>query len=176
MLDLVLGGILAVSAFAAARNGITREAIRIASLVAGLMVAMWGHGLLGRELEPWIADGRVASAAAFAILFLACLLAGALLAYALAGVWKLTGMAWLDMTLGAGFGMIRGLLISAALLLGLVAFQPFADTSGLVAGSRIAPWVMNLARTAATMAPRSLKDAFGRGADVIDEKRSEGKA
>ena len=172
MLDIVLIGILVISVVLAARNGITKEAIRIASLVVGLMVAMWGYGLLAQQLRPWIENGRVAAVVAFVSLFLGCLIAGAVLAYFLAGVWSMTGLRWLDMTLGAGFGMIRGLLISAVLLLGLVAFQPFAGTSRLVADSKIAPWVMNVARTAAVMAPQGLKEAFGKGADEVEEKRA----
>ena len=76
------------------------------------------------------------------------------------------------MALGAGFGMIRGLLISAVLLLGLVAFQPVAGTSQIVADSKIAPWVMNVARTAVGMAPKGLKEAFGKGAAEIEEERA----
>ena len=172
VLDIALVGILIVSVFAAARNGITKEAIRIASLFVGLIVSMWGYGLLAQELQPWIQNGRAAASVAFASIFLGCLIAGALLAHVLAGVWSLTGLRWLDMALGAGFGMIRGLLISAVLLLGLVAFQPVAGTSQIVADSKIAPWVMNVARTAAGMAPKGLKEAFGKGAAEIEEERA----
>lgn len=172
VLDIALVGILIVSVFAAARNGITKEAIRIASLFVGLIVSMWGYGLLAQELQPWIQNGRAAAAVAFASIFLGCLIAGALLAHVLAGVWSLTGLRWLDMALGAGFGMIRGLLISAVLLLGLVAFQPVAGTSQIVADSKIAPWVMNVARTAVGMAPKGLKEAFGKGAAEIEEERA----
>ena len=172
VLDIALVGILIVSVFAAARNGITKEAIRIASLFVGLIVSMWGYGLLAQELQPWIQNGRAAAAVSFASIFLGCLIAGALLAHVLAGVWSLTGLRWLDMALGAGFGMIRGLLISAVLLLGLVAFQPVAGTSQIVADSKIAPWVMNVARTAVGMAPKGLKEAFGKGAAEIEEERA----
>lgn len=172
MLDIVLIGILVVSVFAAARNGITKEAIRIASLVVGLLVSMWGYGVLAQQLRPWIESGKVASVVAFASIFLGCLIAGALLASVLAGVWTMTGLRWLDMALGAGFGMIRGLLISTVLVLGLVAFQPVAGTSRLVADSKIAPWVMNVARTAAVMAPKGLREAFGKGAAEVEEERA----
>lgn len=170
MLDIVLVGILGLSVVAAARNGMTKEVIRLAALVVGLMVAMWGYGLLAEQLSPWIEDARIAAVVAFAALFLGCLFVGVLLSLALAGIWALSGLKWLDMALGAGFGAIRGLLVSAALLLGMVAFQPFADTSGLVADSRIAPWIMNVARTASTIAPGALKEAFQKGASEIEEK------
>lgn len=176
MLDAVLVGILGLSVLAAARNGVTKEVIRIAALVVGLVVAMWGHGLLAEQLRSWIEDPRVAAVAAFALLFLGCLLLGVVLAHLLAGLWSLSGLGWLDMALGGAFGAIRGLLICAALLLGLVAFQPFADTSRLVAQSRIAPWVMNIARTAASVAPRALEEAFQKGVAEIEERWAEDRA
>ena len=167
-----MGVILVVSVIAAARNGITKEAIRIGSLVVGLLIAMWGHGVLALELRPWIESDRIAATVAFALIFLGCLILGALLAYLLAGIWQLTGLGWLDRGLGACFGLIRGLVICAAALLGLVAFQPFAETASMVARSRVAPVVMNVARTAASMAPSGLKEAFGRGAAEIEENRA----
>ena len=176
MLDIALGAILLLSVVGAARNGFTKEAIRIVSLLVGTMAAMWGHGLLAQQLRPWIQDGRVASGVAFLLIFLGCVLAGAVLAYLLASVWEWTGLRWIDMLLGDGFGLVRGLIISAVLLLGLLVFQPFAGTSSIVADSKIATWVINAARTAAAAGPRAVREAFGLGVSAVEEKRSEGEA
>ena len=140
------------------------------------MLAMWGYGLLAPALQPPIEDGRVAAVAAFAAIFLGSLVAGSLLSYFLAGVWSVTGLRWLDTALGGVFGMVRGMVIAAVLLLVLVAFEPVAGTPGLVAGSRIAPWVLNLARTAVALAPEGLREAFGEGAARVEEERPEGRA
>ena len=163
VLDFVLGAILLASVIGATLNGLTKELLRIASLVAGLLVAMWGYGLLAGYLAQWISNAKVASAVAFALLFIGCLITGALLARLLAGVWSLAGLGLLDRLLGAAFGALRGLLLAAVLLLALVAFQPVADTAGLVADSRIAPFVLNLARTAAAVAPEALREAYQDG-------------
>lgn len=163
VLDIVLGAILLASVIGAALNGLTKELLRIASLVVGLLVAMWGYGLLAGYLAQWISNAKVASAAAFALLFIGCLITGALLARLLAGIWSLAGLGLLDRLLGAAFGALRGLLLAAVLLLALVAFQPVADTAGLVADSRVAPFVLNLARTAAAVAPEALREAYQDG-------------
>lgn len=163
VLDIVLGAILLASVIGATLNGLTKELLRIASLVVGLLVAMWGYGLLAGYLAQWISNAKVASAAAFALLFVGCLITGALLARLLAGIWSLAGLGLLDRLLGAAFGALRGLLLAAVLLLALVAFQPVADTAGLVADSRIAPFVLNLARTAAAVAPEALREAYQEG-------------
>ena len=167
VLDVVLGAILLGSVIGATLNGLTKELLRIASLVVGLLVAMWGYGVLAGYLAQWIPSAKIASVAAFALLFSACLIAGALLARLLAGIWSLGGLGLLDRLLGAAFGALRGLLVAAALLLALVAFQPVADTAGLVADSRIAPFVLNLARTAAAMAPEALRNAYQDGLERV---------
>lgn len=174
MLDVALGTILVVSVIAAAWNGITKEAFRIASLIVGIMTAMWGHGLLAVQLRPWIEDGRVAAGIAFVSIFLGCLLAGALLGHFLASVWSWTGLRWLDMLLGGCLGIVRGVLICAVVLIGLLVFQPFAGASSMVAHSRIAPWVINMAHTAIAVAPSGMREAFGMGAAEADEMRKDG--
>ncbi len=176
MLDIVLGLILLLSVIGAARNGFTKEALRLASLIVGIVAAMWGHGVVAQQLRPWIQDGRVAAGVAFALVFVGCVLVGALLAHFLASVWKWTGLGWVDMLLGAGFGVVRGLLVCAVVLLGLLVFQPFAGTSSVVAGSKIAPWVINIARTAAAVAPQAVREAFGKGAAAVEEERAGGNA
>ena len=169
MLDIVLGVILLASVVGAALNGLTKELLRTASLVLGLLVSMWGYGVLAGYLAQWIPNARIASAAAFALIFIGCLIAGALLARTLSGIWSMAGLGLLDRLLGAVFGALRGLLLAAALLLALVAFQPIAGIPDLLADSRIAPIVLNLARTAAAVAPDALRDAFQDGLERVGD-------
>ena len=163
MLDIVLGIVVLVSVVGAAFNGLTKELLRIASLVVGLFVAMWGYGVLAGYLAQWISNAKAASIGAFALLFIGCVLAGALLAQLLSGLWSIAGLGVFDKLLGAAFGALRGLLLAAVLLLMLVAFQPLGNTAELIADSRIAPVVLNLARTAAVLAPEALREAFRDG-------------
>lgn len=172
VLDLVLGGLLLLSVLGAVRNGVTKELIRIASLLFGVGAALWGYGVLAQQLEPWVGSSRAASVVAFVLIFLGCLLAGGLVARILAGVWSWTGLRWLDRLFGAAFGVLRGLLIASVALLGLIAFQPLADTSRVIANSKIAPWVLHIAQTAASLAPKSFREAFRRGVSRIEEERA----
>ncbi len=181
VLDIVLGSILLLSVILAARNGITKELLGIASLVAGVVVAMWSHGLVAHELQPWIRNPRIAAGIAFALIFFGCVLVGMLIARALVGVWSFTGLRWLDISLGGVFGIFRGLLICAVVLLGLIAFQPLGGTGNLVSRSALAPWIVNVARTVVAVAPQGLRTAFKRGIAAVgkeepkeDEAPSEG--
>ena len=171
VLDVVLGSILLLSVILATRNGITKELFRIASLMVGVVVAMWGHGLLAHALQPWIRNPRIAATVAFALVFLGCVILGMLIARALVSVWSFTGLRWLDMSLGGVFGMLRGLLVCAVLLLGLIAFEPLGNTRGIVARSVLAPWIVGLAQTVAAVAPQGLRAAFKRGIAAVENER-----
>lgn len=171
VLDVVLGSILLLSVILAARNGITKELFRIAALIVGVVVAMWGHGLLAHELQPWIRNPRIAATIAFVLIFLGCVILGMLIARTLVSVWSFTGLRWLDMSLGGVFGMLRGLLVCAVLLLGLIAFEPLGNTSGIVARSTLSPWIVSLTRTVVAVAPQGLRAAFRRGIAAVENEK-----
>lgn len=176
LLDIFLGLILLISVVGAARNGFTKEVVRLVALVVAVVVAMWGHGILALQLRPWIADASIAAVLAFALIFVGCLLVGVLVAGLLASVWEWGGLRWMDMLLGGGFGLVRGMLVCGVVVLCLLAFRPFESVSNVVAESRIAPWATNVARTAAALAPQGLRRAFGQGAAEVEEKRGGGNA
>ena len=176
LLDIFLGAILLLSVAGAARNGFTKEVVRLAALIVAVVVAMWGHGVLAQQFSPWIADARIAGVVAFVLLFVGCLLVGALAAGLLASVWEWSGLRWVDMLLGGGFGLVRGMLVCGVVVLCLLAFRPFASVATVVAESRIAPWATNVARTAAALAPQGLRRAFGQGAAEVEERRGGGDA
>jgi membrane protein required for colicin V production len=73
---------------------------------------------------------------------------------------KFTGLSLFDRLLGAAFGVVRGVLIGVALILGLMAFTPGGTTPTSVVHSRMSPYVVDAARIFASMAPHELKEGF----------------
>jgi membrane protein required for colicin V production len=70
------------------------------------------------------------------------------------------GLGWADHVLGAGLGMAKGVLLSAILIIVLVAFLP--AQSNLVSQSRLSPAVMSFVQVIATAAPPELRTAFNK--------------
>ncbi len=174
-LDILIGGILFVSVLAALRNGVTKEIVRIAALLLGVVGGMWFYDQLALELTGYISSMQLANFVAFAAIVVGCLIAGGLIAWALDKIYGFAGVRWFDRFLGAGFGFLRGLVVATMLVLGVVAFAPVADAERAVADSRLAPWVLHGARAASLVAPAELRQAYDSGFERVRDIWTGGK-
>lgn len=162
-LDILLGLILLASTVSAARKGFSREVIGIAAAIVGLICGIWFYGLAGSFLLPYVSSPQVAGFIGFFIVFLGCLLLGAIGSAILSRFMSTVGLSWFDRLLGAVFGLGRGALVAMAVITALVAFAPAVAPDAIpasVAQSRIAPHVVTAADFLIAIAPRELKDSF----------------
>jgi membrane protein required for colicin V production len=158
-LDYLLLLIVASSVAAGVAKGFARSGIGLLAALAGLVLGIWFYGAAGSFLLPYVSTPAIANFIGFWIVFLLCLLAGALLGKLLAALFQWAGLSWFDRLLGGLFGLLRGLVGAVALVLLLLAF-PRQAPSQAVAASRCAPYLAGVARACAAMAPRELRDAF----------------
>jgi len=173
-LDVVLLLVLLVSVGTSFSAGLTREIVGLISMVAALAAAVWFYGSAGSFLLPYVSSPGVAHFCGFLIVFCGVLILGALVGRALGRFIKMTGLSFVDRLLGAGFGLVRGLLIAIALILALLAFSPGKSAPNAVAQSRVAPYVIGASRLLAAVAPHELKDGFRKSYDQV--KATWGKA
>jgi membrane protein required for colicin V production len=162
-LDVVLFLILLLSTISAARKGFTREVIGIAAALIGLIAGIWCYGLAGAFLLPYVSSPQVANFIGFFIVFTGCVILGMIISAIIRKFVKSVGLSWFDRLSGAVFGLVRGTLMSVAVITALVAFAPAVATDSApaaVAQSRIAPYVVRAASYLVALAPRELKDGF----------------
>lgn len=159
-LDVLLGAVLLVSFVGAVRNGLTKEIIRLVALVAGIVGGLWWYQDAAAYLQPVVADRGIASFGGFLAILFGSLITGMILAWALARILGWVGLRWFDRLLGGAFGLVRGLLVCAALVLALLAFTPLTGSTEVIAASRIAPWVLHVAQATSLVAPGELRQAF----------------
>ena len=127
--DYAVLGVVGVSLLLSMLRGFLREFLALAGWVAAYLVAK----LYTLQLAPLLPDAIPSESlrllAAFLILFLATLLVCSLLGIALSEVFKKIGLGWVDRTLGAVFGLSRGIIMVsvAVLLCGLTSLprEPF---------------------------------------------------
>jgi membrane protein required for colicin V production len=159
-LDVLLGGILLLSCLGAIRNGLTKEIVRLIALVGGVIGGMWWYSDAGAYFQPWLPDKGVSSFAGFLAILLGSLTAGMVVAWVLVKLLGWVGLRWFDRLLGGAFGLVRGVLVCAALVLGLLAFAPLTRSTEVVAESRIAPWVLHATQFTSLAAPSELRQAY----------------
>jgi membrane protein required for colicin V production len=117
--DLALIAIVAFSALFAFARGIVRELIALATWVAALIAAFTYSGTVANWLSGLDMSAVGKHVLAFALILIAVLVAGALLARTLSSVVKAIGLGFVDRLLGAVFGVARG--IALVVLFALVA-------------------------------------------------------
>ncbi|HYA17653.1 MAG TPA: CvpA family protein [Bryobacteraceae bacterium] len=168
-LDWVLIAILLYFTVTSAMRGFTRDIIGLAASVFALILAMWFYGSAGYYVGRWVASERTASLIGFIAIVFGVLLAGRLLAWIINRFLRTVGLSFFDRFLGALFGLVKGFIVSVALLTAYMAFGPVFDkTAGNQSGaaqspvlhSEIAPWLLEASRVLVAMAPMELKSSF----------------
>jgi membrane protein required for colicin V production len=109
--DFALIAIVALSTLFAFARGIVRELIALAAWVVALVAAFVYAG----SVATWFSSLDMSTVAkhmlAFALILIAVLVAGALVARMLSGAVKAIGLGFVDRLLGAVFGVARGLAV-----------------------------------------------------------------
>ena len=176
-LDWLILFIVGASVLLALSQGFIVEMFSLGGAVLGLVGAAWGYPLLTPLFQNWVKLTPMAQLLSFLtiffVLFLAMGVTGRLLSHAA----KETGMRWADRVMGAAFGLVRGIVVAAVLVLAFATFYPDART---ISGSAFGPRLLGVARAASWLAPAEVRERFQQGATQLrkgpQEPRSGGDA
>lgn len=116
-IDFAILGIVALSAVVSVIRGFVREALSLAAWIASFWVALTFTEELAVMFTDYISVPSLRLVTAFAILFLVTLLITSLVAYMASQLVRKTGLTGTDRMLGVIFGLIRGAVIIAILVL-----------------------------------------------------------
>lgn len=116
-LDFIILGIVLLSAVISVLRGFVKEAVSLISWVLAFWVSATFAGKLSTLLPDAIVAEQLRVAISFAILFLATLLVGGLANYLISTFVSRSGLSGTDRALGVVFGVLRGVVVVAALAL-----------------------------------------------------------
>ncbi len=159
--DILLLVILVGAMLIGMLKGIIRLAVGLLALLAAFTVAAAFHLELAVRVggDPDPSSG--ARLVAWAALFFGVMLAGSLIAWMLRNLVRAAMLGWADRLAGAALGALAAIMLSAFLLVPLVAYMP--DASAWLRGSRLAPFVMSVADVLQRAVPEDLSDRFEEG-------------
>lgn len=142
-LDYAILAVLGLSALISLVRGFVREVLSLVVWVGAFWIGVRFSEPLSVHLVDYIASPSLRLGAAFATLFVVTLLLGALVSYLAGQLVGRTGLSGTDRFIGIFFGIARGLVVVAILMLaaGLTALprENWWQESLLVA--QIQPWV-----------------------------------
>jgi len=90
----------------------------------------------------------------FCVIFILISIGGIIIKYIL----KIAFLGWMDRICGAGFGIIKGILIVSVLLIALTAF--LSKDSEIIKDSKLAPHVTMISENMAKVVSKDMKDKY----------------
>ena len=159
LLDLLLVVIVGASTVLGFRAGLARATVGIVAAISGVIFGFWFYGIPAAWFRERLDSETAANLFGFFAVFAVTLIAGGLLGQLLSKIFKWTGLSWLDRTLGALFGLLRGALVGVACVAVLMAFTP-KPVPNWMTGSALLPYAVEASDWCAALAPFDVKQAF----------------
>ena len=159
-LDVILCVALLVCVVNGFRRGFSRQLIGLVSGVLALLLGVWFYGAAGAWLTPYVSSPVFAKAIGFVLVFCAVMALGGVAGFVAGKFVRVTGLSFFDHVLGAGFGALRWALLAIAVVVGAMAFSRGEQPPGAIVESRLAPYVVDMARAVAAVAPYDLREGF----------------
>jgi membrane protein required for colicin V production len=162
--DWIICLLLLLNVVTAAMQGFFSEALTMAGLIVGYIVAAWQYRSLAEWMESFLKNDWLAEILGFLFIFFVIVLVFGVAAKIARWVMKESGLSGLDRFLGGVLGLVKGGLMVAVILMCMTAFAP---ASKLLEQSQLAPYFLVVGRAAVWVAPSELRARFYQGLDLL---------
>jgi len=156
--DMIAVAILAFCVIRGIFRGLIKELSSIVGVLAGFYAAYSYYPHLAGLLSGWITDESYLNILSFLIIFCLIFFLVSIIGVVIKYVLNIAFMGWFDRTCGAGFGLIKGILIVSMLFIVFTAFLP--QKAPLVGKSVLAPHVNRISEKMIKVVPRDMKREF----------------
>lgn len=157
ILDWILIAILIASIVGSWFKGFVREVLGLITIVIGALLASWFYRSFANLFKDVVRTENLALFFGFSVIFLAIIIAGFVITWLIIRFVKFAKLQWADRLLGAAFGIIRGWVIGAVILLALTAFDVQTER---LKNSELVPYFLPGSRVIAVMTPYEMKAKF----------------
>ncbi|HWO34619.1 MAG TPA: CvpA family protein [Candidatus Acidoferrum sp.] len=162
--DWLIVFVIVLNVILAAMHGFFAEALSMAGLVVGYIVAAWQYHRLAEWLMSFLNSELLAEIFGFLMIFFAILIFFSIAGRIARRLMKEVGLSGFDRFFGALLGVAKGALAVAVVLMGMTAFTP---TTSMLEKSALAPYFLVVGRAAMWLAPSELRAKFDEGLDFL---------
>ena len=158
LLDLVLAAIVGYCLVRGVFRGLIKELSSIIGVAGGFYAAYTYYPLLAKQLVHWITNPGYRHIISFLIIFTVVCVVVSILGVVIKYLMNIAFLGWTDRFSGALFGTIKGVLITAVVILVLTTFLPKKAT--IIEKSWIAQNTMRISAFLVKVTPREMKQSF----------------
>ena len=167
-LDMVIIVILCYCLIRGIFRGLVKEIASIIGVLAGFCAAYTYYPLLAKPLARWISSTPYLNILSFMIIFCFIFILISMLGIIIKYLLNITFLGWVDRICGAGFGIIKGILIVAIVLISLTAFLPRG--APIIKNSLLSPNVTLISEKLVKVVSKDMKQLYE--AKVKDFKKA----
>ena len=164
--DYLILVIIVISTLISLLRGFLREVVSLVTWVVGFWVALRFARPVG-DVFSFIHNPSVRVVVGFAILFVVILIIGAAINFLIGKIMEKTGAGAADRMLGLLFGMVRGIVVVAVLV--IVAGFTTLPQNGWWHASRLIPYAESVAGWMRAVLPPQVADEMMRGEHKVKD-------
>ena len=177
ILDYIIIGLIAFFCIKGIFRGTLRELSSLAGIFFGLLIGNHYHHQTANLLRAYIPFEESLLLISFIMIFILVVIIFSLCGVLLHNIFKRLLISWFDRSLGFGFALIKGIIISYLLIVLLTFFMP--SKSLLIAKSKAARLVtvtyQSMTRLISPDLYKTWKKRIHEGSEKVDKVISEGK-
>jgi membrane protein required for colicin V production len=136
-------------------RGLVKEISSIIGVLAGFYAAYTYYPLLAKPLARWISNTPYLTILSFMIIFCVIFILISILGIIIKYLLNIAFLGWGDRICGAGFGIIKGILIVSVVLISLTAFLP--KGAPIIKNSLLAPHVTLISEKMVKVVSKDMK-------------------
>jgi len=156
--DIIIIIILSFCVIRGVFRGLIKELSSIIGVLGGFYAAYSYYMVLAKPLSRWISNTAYLNILSFLIIFCGILIIISILGVLIKYVLNIAFLGWVDRICGAGFGIMKGILIASVLLITLTSFLP--KNVPVIKNSFLAPHVTMVSENMAKVVSSDMKQKF----------------
>ncbi len=156
--DIITTVIMGFSTIRGLFRGLVKELSSVVGVLGGFYGAYSYYAPLSKLMSGFISDASYRNILGFLLIFCAVFVIISIVGVVIKYLLNVAFLGWVDRIGGVIFGMVKGILIVAVLLIALTAFLP--KGAALIKRSLAAPHVLWLSENMAKVVPEDMKRQF----------------